>query len=159
MKILRLSLLICCLPFALSAQTNTAEEDVKATILGFFDAMRAADSAGLRTYFMEGAKLQRAVYNEEGEAIVSPGDIENFIRSVGSYPAGTLDERLFSMIIQVDEPLATAWTDFTFYAGGKRSHCGVNAFQLIHTADGWKFLNIIDTSRKEDCLEENPIRD
>ena len=35
---------------------------------------------------------------------------------------------------------------------GKRfSHCGVDAFQLVKTAAGWKIFQLSDTRRKEKC--------
>ncbi len=138
------------------AQPSEAQQEVEAFILQFFDAMRAADSAALRTYFLEDARLMRTGFDDDGNARVGEGDIERFLQSVGSYPAGTLDERLYSMVVEVDEPLATAWTDFTFFAGGQLSHCGVNAFQMVRTAEGWRILNLVDTNRKDNCFEADP---
>lgn len=140
----------------LNAQSNTAHQEVEAIIIQFFDAMRAADSAAIRSAFLDDARLQSTGYDAEGNPFLRNGDIPRFIQSVGSYPAGTLDERLFSMRIEVDGPLATAWTDYTFYAGGELSHCGVNAFQMVQTPDGWKIHQITDTRRKEACLTADP---
>jgi hypothetical protein len=49
----------------------------------------------------------------------------------------------------VDGPLATAWMDYTFHVGERFSHCGVNAFQLFRSDDGWQIIQIADTRRSE----------
>ena len=40
---------------------------------------------------------------------------------------------------------------YAFYLDGELHHCGVNAFQLVRTADGWAAFSIADTSREEGC--------
>ena len=47
--------------------------------------------------------------------------------------------------------MAMAWTDYSFYIDGKFSHCGVNVFEFMNTAQGWQISNITDTRRKENC--------
>jgi hypothetical protein len=47
--------------------------------------------------------------------------------------------------------MAAAWTPYRFYRNGEFSHCGVNSFQLVKMAEGWKIVYIIDTRRKEPC--------
>jgi len=62
------------------------------------------------------------------------------------------DERIMSYEIKVDADMATAWTEYAFYAGEKFSHCGVNAFQFFKDDEkGWLITQIIDTRRKENC--------
>lgn len=156
MRTISLFIVISLMGIQLHGQSNTVHQEVEATIIQFFDAMRAADSTAIREAFFEDARLQSTGYDEDGNPYLQNGDIARFITSVGSYPAGMLDERLFSMRIEVDGPLATAWTDYTFYAGGKLSHCGVNAFQMVQTSDGWKIHQITDTRRKEACLTTDP---
>jgi hypothetical protein len=55
--------------------------------------------------------------------------------------------------IAVDGALATAWILYQFYVGSTFSHCGVNAFQLFKSKDGWKIIQITDTCRREGCEE------
>jgi hypothetical protein len=47
--------------------------------------------------------------------------------------------------------MATAWTPYKFYLDKTFSHCGVNAFQLFKSENGWKIISILDTRRKEPC--------
>jgi hypothetical protein len=61
------------------------------------------------------------------------------------------DERLGATTVHVDGPLAVVWAEYSFYAGTKFSHCGVNAFQLVKTADGWRILALTDTRQRTGC--------
>lgn len=135
-------------------QAQSEKEEVIAVIEKFFDSMRAADSAGLRSIFHPEAIFQRASFDKDGNSILRPGDAEAFIKQIGGAPKGVLDERIYSYDVRVDLNLATAWTDFTFFYNGKLSHCGINAFEFLKTNDGWKLIRIIDTNRKEGCITE-----
>ena len=64
------------------------------------------------------------------------------------------DEKIWSYDIRIDGLLATAWTDYTFYLGEKLLHCGVNAFQLFKSDEGWKVIHITDTRSREGCQAE-----
>ncbi|MBX2840799.1 MAG: hypothetical protein KTR26_03455 [Flammeovirgaceae bacterium] len=61
------------------------------------------------------------------------------------------DEKILSYDIKIDGHFATAWTEYKFYLGQEFSHCGVNAFHLFKSEEGWKITQITDTRRKEDC--------
>ena len=50
----------------------------------------------------------------------------------------TMRERIWDPEVRVHGPIATVWTPYDFWIDGKLSHCGVDAFDLIKTADGWK---------------------
>ena len=47
--------------------------------------------------------------------------------------------------------LATVWADYDFHFGKTFSHCGVDAVQLLKTAEGWKIVSIADTFVREGC--------
>jgi len=144
-------LLLGYAPASVTAQSD--EEAVMVVISQLFDGMRAADSSMVREVFHPTARLQ-TVMVREGSPILNQGDIEEFITAVGTPHEGIWDERLFSTTIQIDGHLATAWTEYSFYHGGKFSHCGVNAFQLFKHVDGWKIIQITDTRRKTGCQME-----
>ena len=61
------------------------------------------------------------------------------------------DERIGDIDVRIDGGLATAWMPYAFYLGDRFSHCGVNAFHLTLTSEGWKILHITDTRRTTDC--------
>ena len=82
-----------------------------------------------------------------------PGGVDGFVKAVGSPHQAMWDERTANAKIHVDGDLAMVWVDYTFYLGERKSHCGVDAFQLVKGADGWKVVTLVDTRRRENCPE------
>lgn len=133
------------------AAQKTEDALVRVPIQQLFDGMKKSDSTLVRQSLMSGARLESIVKNKDGEVTVRSDSFEGFLKSIGKATPGDLDERLSAVEIRIDGEMATAWTPYMFYYKGNFSHCGVNAFQLIKTAAGWKILSIIDTRRKEGC--------
>ena len=144
--------LALCLPLGAFAQ-STAEAEVAAVITQLFDGMRTADTASIKAVFHPEMRLNSTGYDAAGEPTFQSGSLGNWLATVARVPAGQLDERLFGTHIRIDGPLATAWTPYSFYFNGARSHCGVNAFQLVQTQAGWRILQITDTRRQTGCDE------
>lgn len=140
-------------PAAAHAQSSAAGEEaaVRAVIDRMFDGMRQADSAMVRGVMHESARLQTTDRGPDGQARLRVEPIENFLRAVGTPRTAVWDERISNVRVQVDDNLATAWMDYGFFVDGRFSHCGVNAFQLFRSADGWKVIQIADTRRRQGC--------
>ncbi|HEU5169012.1 MAG TPA: Rid family hydrolase [Gemmatimonadales bacterium] len=138
------------LPRPALGQASDERAAVLAVVHRLFDAMRAADSAAVRSVFHPSAQLATAIVRE-GNAIVNIDTLEAFIGAVGSPHAEVWDERLRNEIVQVDGTLATVWAEYSFYAGDRFSHCGVDAFQLAKTGGGWRIVAIADTRRRQGC--------
>ena len=122
---------------------------VRATIKALFDGMRAGDSAAVRALFHEDARLHTALGPSDTTAVRAT-PIDAFVEAVGQPHEKVWDERIWDVEIRVDGPLASAWVPYVFYLGDERSHCGVNAVQLVRRSDGWKILQLTDT-RRPDC--------
>jgi hypothetical protein len=136
-------------PFQLMAQSEEAE--IKAVIQQLFDGMRTKNTDMIAASFSNEAIMQTIAPTENGFK-VNNGSVTDFVKRIGGTPAETnLDERITKYDINVDGPMATAWTPYEFYVNGNFSHCGVNSFQLVKLAEGWKIIYIIDTRRKEAC--------
>ena len=129
------------------------EEEVQATIETLFEGMLEADGAKIAGTFQPDAIMQTIVKNAEGEVMIRNGSLEAFVNSIDSAEPGQLNEKIGGYEIKVDGELASAWTPYEFYIGEDFSHCGVNSFQLMKTADGWKIFHIVDTRRKDNCAE------
>ena len=140
---------------------NSEEKNIQAVIDQMFDGMRAGDSSMLSGIFTPEASLSSIFTNKEGEVVKRGGSIANFITAVGTPHDQVWDELIWSYDIKIDEPMASAWTEYTFYLGDQMSHCGVNVFEMIHLADGWKISGITDTRRKNNCKtrEESEINE
>lgn len=137
----------------LSAFAQTPEQEVEAVIRSLFDGMRQKNAEQVAAAFAAEGLMQTVQQRPEGTT-VGGNSVADFVKRIANTPAGTvLDERILSYQIKVDGAMASAWTPYKFYVNETFSHCGVNSFQLVKLAGGWKIVYIIDTRRKEPCEE------
>jgi hypothetical protein len=134
-----------------TASAQTGEADVKTVVNNVFIAMKNNDTSLLANCFSQGAILQTIVQKKDS-ILVKTESIQAFVSSIGKAAKGALDERIVFDVLKIDGALASVWTPYSFYYNGSFSHCGVNSFQLVNTAAGWKIQYLIDTRRKEPCL-------
>ena len=133
---------------------QTPEDSVKSVINKMFTAMKTADAAMLKSCFADSIVFQTISRNKEGKLIVKNESASGFIDFISKETPGNADERITFDVVKVDGPLAIAWTPYNFYYKGQLSHCGVNSFQLVRFDGVWKIQYIIDTRRKQGCVEK-----
>lgn len=136
---------------AAQAAAANDQAEVLAVVTRLFDGMRKRDSSMVSSVFRPGAKLVSAFTNREGKAVVQEEAVENFVKMVGGATGDTWDERIFEPEVRIDGNLATVWTRYEFWLGTKFSHCGVDAFQMAKSAEGWKVVALADTRKREGC--------
>lgn len=124
---------------------NTSEKEIVKPIENLFNAMKSADSLGVKNAFSGSAIMQTFGKNQE----IRTDKVEDFAKQVGASQAGDLDERFTISKILVDGNMASVWVPYQFYYKGNFSHCGVNSFQLAKFNNEWKIQYIIDTRRKK----------
>ncbi|MPL55170.1 hypothetical protein SDC9_00637 [bioreactor metagenome] len=124
---------------------NTSEKEIIKPIENLFNAMKSADSLGVKNAFSGSAIMQTFGKNQE----IKTDKVEDFAKQVGASQAGDLDERFTISKILVDGNMASVWIPYQFYYKGNFSHCGVNSFQLAKINNEWKIQYIIDTRRKK----------
>ena len=124
---------------------NTSEKEIIKPIENLFQAMKSADSLGVKNAFSNSAIMQTFGKNQE----IRTDKVEDFAKQVGASQAGDLDERFSISKILVDGNMASVWVPYQFYYKGNFSHCGVNSFQLAKINNEWKIQYIIDTRRKK----------
>jgi hypothetical protein len=137
-----------------AARAGTEEAAVLAVVTRLFDAMRAGDSAAVRAVFHPQAQLGSALVRPDGTPVVRTDSVGSFVRSIGAPHPEVLDERLRNTLVHVDGPLASVWTGYGFFLGQKFSHCGVDAFHLARTAEGWRIVSLFDTRQRTGCPEQ-----
>ena len=128
---------------------NTSEKEIIKPIENLFNAMKSADSLGVKNAFSGSAIMQTFGKNQE----IKTDKVEDFAKQVGASQAGDLDERFTISKILVDGNMASVWVPYQFYYKGNFSHCGVNSFQLAKINNEWKIQYIIDTRRKDNCIK------
>lgn len=132
---------------------QTAVDAIKQTVNNMFKAMRTGDSTLLRSTFVKGIVFQSVENKKDGSTTLATEDPDEFIKAVGTAHKGVWDERIVIADIKIDGDLASVWAPYKFYLDDKFSHCGVDVFQLMKTTAGWKIIYIVDTRRKNDCME------
>ncbi|WP_286755414.1 nuclear transport factor 2 family protein [Roseivirga sp. UBA838] len=138
-----------CVTAPLQAQDDAAE--IRKTIMTMFDGMREGDSAKVHSVMMKDVIFQRVAKNREGKTVVSNSDFQRFLVAIGTPHDKVWDERIEFGPILIDGDMASVWTPFKFYLGDTFSHCGVNAFKLCKTEEGWKIFHLVDTNRRDNC--------
>jgi len=156
--LLLLILMIALSQLPLSAQSTNQEketlqlkkEEVIQVVKQLFEGMRAGDSTMVRKTFVAKAEMYTAL-EKDGKAELHQGSVDDFVKAVGTPHETTWNEKIWSYKVRVDGRLASVWAAYTFYLGNQISHCGVNAFQLFHSNEGWKIIQVTDTRRKKAC--------
>ncbi|WP_412561080.1 nuclear transport factor 2 family protein [Winogradskyella sp. MIT101101] len=141
-----------CFTLIVNAQ-KTEKENVKATIVEFFEAFHKQDTTKLKAMAKGDIKMQSISEDKEGKTVLQESDYSQFLENIASMPKDrTFEEKLLDFNIQVDGNMANAWTPYEFWYNGNFSHCGVNSFQLIKVNDEWKIIYLVDTRRREGCI-------
>jgi len=131
------------------------EREVLAVVQRLLDGMRAADTATVRSVFHPDARLVTTGVRD-GEVRVGIVALDSFIQAVGG-ATEVWDERIHEPEVRIEDNLAFVWAAYTFYAGGRLSHCGIDAFQLVRTVEGWRIISIADTRRIDACTAPERI--
>ena len=139
-------------PAAAPRDTVADRQAVLAVVTKLFDAMRKGDSAAAGALFIPKAQLTTAVVGPNGPRVIVE-EIASFLKAIGTPHPEVWDERIRNPIVHLDGPLGVVWVDYSFYAGEKFSHCGIDVFQIALTTDGWKIVSIADTRRRTGCVQ------
>jgi hypothetical protein len=132
--------------FALLCQTVTAQspsasaaaerEAVLAVVQAFFDTMAAKDVVRARQILIPEGRLY-AVREQDGKPAIRARTNEEYLKHLPEMKT-RVRERMWNPEVRIQGFIATVWTPYDFWIDGKLSHCGVDAFQLIKTDQGWK---------------------
>jgi hypothetical protein len=142
-----------------NAQSSADEAQIKRVIETLFRGMLNSDSALVRSSFAKEVRLATIYRNKSNTpSIRHENSIKQFLEAVGKPHPQPWHEEVWGFKILVDGDLASAWCDYAFYLGNKFSHCGVDAFLLHKTPEGWKIFQLADTRRTEGCGIPDDIR-
>ncbi len=135
-----------------SKDISRYKEEVKQTILQFFDGFHSGDTVKIRKTMDDNIIMQTIAETKDGGKKAVQTDVSRFLKAIKERPAGQRwDERLLLFKIDADSAIANAWTPYEFYFNDKFSHCGVNVFQLYNDGKSWKIISIADTRNREGC--------
>jgi hypothetical protein len=154
----RAIILVSALGLALQtpARAQTPEDEVVDVVQRLLDAISDRDSASFRALVMP--QLQNLVVFPEDDSVrLAWRETEGSIRSLGS-PGPKYLERMWEPTVLVSGPIAAVWTPYDFYRDGEFSHCGIDAFHLVKTGEGWRVAAIMYTVvRPQERCPESPL--
>lgn len=140
------------------AQPTPQEVEVIATLSNLFDGIKNGDTSLVKAVFHPYARMFSIRVDGDAQSATSKIEVDRFVAAVGAKGEAKWEEKIWSYDIRIDGPLATAWTEYSFFRNDQLSHCGVNAFQLVRNEDAWKIIQVIDTRRSTAC-RQNPVED
>lgn len=136
------------------AQPQDAEKDaVLKTVQAFFDTMTAGDVEGARRILQPQGRFH-AMRMRDGKPDVRSFTNEEYFAQLQASKQ-TMRERMWHPEVRVRGLIATVWTPYDFWIDGKFSHCGVDAFDLIKTEEGWKLAGGVYTIESQ--CEPSPL--
>ena len=158
MRKVTLITIIVSLPFLTYSQSGEQKDEVMEVIFELFDGYRVGDSSRVAATFAPGAMMQR-ISTKEGVTNVSPASsVQGWLDYIGSGLDKMHDEPLWDYSVQINNGLASVWTNYAFYLDGAFSHCGVDNFLLVNGPEGWKIFHVVDTNQREGCDIPEEIR-
>lgn len=131
----------------------TNEAEITKVIFKLFDGMRLGDSSMVSSCFYSEVEMFTSFTDKAGNPHLKKGDLSKFLEAIGTPHEEIWDELIWDTDIKVDGNLAQVWTKYAFYVGENFSHCGVDAFLLTKTKEGWKIFHLADTRQREGCIE------
>ncbi len=147
--------IVALLPLAVRAQeagrqhAPAERDEVVATIQKFFDAMAAHDNDTLARLMMPEGRLF-STNDSRAAPAVRVRTHEQFIAELRQNRQKIL-ERIWNPEVRVQGGIATLWANYDFHLEGKFSHCGIDAFELVKTEQGWKIAGGVFTIERKDC--------
>ena len=112
-------------------------EAALATVQAFFDAMHTRDvEAAARTVVPDGVFVHTRT--EDGKRVERHFTNREFVENLSREKTVLLEELTGKPVVLVDGDVAVVWAPYRFEVDGKPSHTGVDAFNLIRTAAGWR---------------------
>ena len=142
-------LLSVCVSMPLAAQPRSQDEEaVVAVVQRIFDAMEKCDPATIRALSLPEGRLFRLTPGSDQPPRSTT--LDDFAAQFATCNR-TLLERMWAPQVRVHKGIATLWAPYDFWLNGAFSHCGIDSFEMLKTADGWKLASGTYTVEREGC--------
>ncbi len=133
----------------LSAKGPGEKENIISVVNQFFAVMESRSVEDAKKILIpEGFSF--SIREKEKGALLKASSFQVFMESLPNLKEH-YKETMTNPKVLIHEHIAVLWADYKFYRDGKFSHCGVDAFSLIKTDDGWKIAGVIYTVEKTGC--------
>jgi hypothetical protein len=142
---MRLSIACLFALLRLAAQTSD-EKDVLAAVQKTFDGMAANDASKILASMTADARLYGV---RNGASYAMPA--EQWANRIASLKSQFIERFTKAPAVSIHGAIANVWGEYEFLRDGKFGHCGVDSFNLLKTAEGWKVATILDTEETTNC--------
>jgi hypothetical protein len=132
-----------------AAPPSADREAIVAVVQKFFDAIAQRDPAIARQVMLAEGQVV-AVSDQNGTPVPRARTAQQFADGLANATGDSL-ERMWNPDVRVQGGIGTLWTRYDFHRGGTFSHCGVDAFNLVKTADGWRIASVMYTIERTNC--------
>jgi hypothetical protein len=145
----KLLLFVTVLVFTSPAFSQVSPADDRQAVLDAVDrlwaGMKAKSAEQIKAAFMPDGQLLAVDKDPKNPGALSTmrtftGEQFAKLISEAKVPADFI-ETMIDPEVKVTGDLALVTGRYTFYVGDKFSHCGIDTFNLVRTADGWKIAN------------------
>ncbi len=124
---------------------GSPEQDVLAALDRFFVGMTTRDTAMSRAAILPGARFYVS-FEGKTQVATDTGYINSLTRGNERWI-----EKIRTPTVLVHGDLAQVWTPYDFMINDSRSHCGVDSFTFLRTAEGWRMATAAYTIERSGC--------
>lgn len=134
------------------------EKEIMQVVQSVFDGMATNNGEMVKAAFTTDATIFTVAYDKDNKVFKRQGSVEKFATAVSAPKEQAYNEPIWNEQVEIDGALASVWVDYAFYLGNTFHHCGVDAFHLMLTDEGWKVFHLVDTRRTEDCKVPKAVK-
>ena len=132
------------------AQNANDKKTALGTIETLFDKMAAHSPEEIAALFVPDAQLFAVIHQKDGKKVNRTFKATYFSQNFKE-KRGELKELMYKPEVEIMSDLAIVYGRYVFFTDNKISHCGVNAFHLVRTENGWKIANASTTIEPNGC--------
>jgi len=130
-------------------EEKAPREAVLAAVQRFFDTMAERDAAGAAGVLVPSGRFFSARV-AEGKSVTRSFTNREYLDGLPRRKEDVL-ERIWEPEVRVRGRIASVWAPYDFWKDRAFSHCGVDAFDLVETPEGWKIAGGVYTVETEGC--------
>ena len=130
-------------------EERAPREAVLAAVQRFLDTMAARDAAGAAGAVVPAGRFFSARV-AKAKSLTRSFTNREYLDGLPRRKEDVL-ERIWEPELRVHGRIASVWAPYDFWKDRAFSHCGVDAFDLVETPEGWKIAGGVYTVETEGC--------
>jgi hypothetical protein len=133
----------------LFSDAPTEKEKIIKVVNQFFTVLESRDAElAKRIVLPEGCTF--SIRETDKKMVIKSSSFQKFLDSLPN-PKAKYKEVMENPQVLLHKEISVLWAKYKFYINSAFSHCGVDAFSLMKTSEGWRIASIIYTVEKIGC--------